>query len=107
MTTQPSPSLNTVGIFGHDIDVNDDAELARVLGENAIAMIEPLPPVAAKHLLLQLIVDIRLCAVKFGFVLQRAHAGGHGGVGIETCSAIYNRLLDISELDLAGRCRSE
>jgi hypothetical protein len=96
VTSQP-PST-TVEIFGEAIDINDDERLAEVLRLQATNLLTGLPPPALRDSLIDLITELRVCVVKFGFVLNRANQTGSQGIGMETCAAIYSRLLDMTDL---------
>jgi hypothetical protein len=98
ISTAKSP--HTVEIFGEDIDINNDERLGEVLRLQATNLLAGMPAPALRASFIDLITELRVCVVKFGFVLNRAHSSGSQGIGFDTCGAIYSRLLDITELQM-------
>jgi hypothetical protein len=88
----------TVEIEGQDIDINDDEALLAVLRSSGQKSLEPIPPAVCKNMLLLLFSDIRLLAVKTGFVINQAQMRGSIGIGMETMAQIYNMLIKIAEM---------
>jgi hypothetical protein len=106
MTDQPTErSPNTIGLFGHDVDINDDAQLKLLLGDNATQMLTGIPPQVIRTLFHEKFVEFRLVTVKFGFIIQKALEAHAMGVGMETMIAFYEQMIGLCELE-AGAPRS-
>lgn len=96
------PSATTVEVFGEHIDINDDVRLLEVMRAQAKHLISGMPPPASKAVLLYLIAEIRLCTVKFGYILNRANQTGHAGIGLDTCASVYSQMLSLCEMQTPG-----